>query len=65
MKTYKQHQYEKKRQDQLDKMEKRENSIMMTKSNINSTFSRFTDNLNNKIEYVKSRIYHQTEVIRN
>ena len=63
MKSFKQNQYESRRLNTLGKLEKRENSVMLTKSNINSTFSRLTDSFNTRIEYAKSRMYQQTEVL--
>lgn len=63
MKSYKESQIETKRQQVLDRLEKREGSVLLTKSNINSTFSRLTDNFNSRLEYAKSRIYQQTEVL--
>jgi hypothetical protein len=62
MKSYKESQIETKRQHMIDRLDKRENSILLTKSNINSTFSRLTDNFNSRLEYAKSRNYQQTEV---
>lgn len=63
MKSLKQSQVENKRQQVLDRFEKKENSVLLTKSNINSTFSRITDSFNSRLEYAKSRIYQQTEVL--
>ena len=65
MKSYKQNQFYNKRLNTLERLEKKENSVMLTKSNINSTFSRLSDNFNTRIEYAKSRIYQQTEVKTN
>jgi len=62
MKSYKESQIETKRQQMIDRLDKRENSILLTKSNINSTFSRLKDNFNSRLEYAKSRNYQQTEV---
>lgn len=60
MKLFKESQYETKREKQKEKLEKRENSVLLTKSLTNQSFSRYTDNFN-----YKNRIYQHTEVILN
>ncbi len=63
MKSYKESQIETKRQQVIGRLDKREGSVLLTKSNINTTFSRITASSNSRLEYAKSRIYHQTEVL--
>lgn len=63
MKSYKQNNYENKRLETLERLEKKENSVLNTKSNINSTLSRITDNFNTRFQYAQSKIYQQTEVL--
>ena len=62
MKSKKRSDLENKRLAQLEKYEKKESSIILTKSNPNSNYSRFTENFNIKNEYIKTRIFKNTEV---
>jgi len=63
MKNFKDSRYENKRLQTLQRLDKKETSTLLTKININSTITKFSENFNNRLENAKSRIYQQTEVI--
>ena len=65
MKDYKMHQKEAKRLTQIEKYEKKELNILLSKSNINTSFSKFSENFNLKIDNIKNRIDHKSEVLLN
>jgi hypothetical protein len=63
MKSYKQSNFESKRLETIERLEKKENSVLHTKSNTTSTMPRTTDDITSRYQYAQSRIYQQTEVL--
>ena len=53
----------KQRKEVLNKIEKRESSVLTTLSNIHTSYGKNSDVYNSKIDYVKNLIYQKTEVL--
>lgn len=62
MKSYRMNKNENKRFNTLERLEKKDNNVLLSKTNVNSTLSKINDNNNTRLEYAKFRIYQRTEV---